>query len=341
MSTPTTWGLLSTAAIGGTVVRAVRGSAATRFTAVASRDAEKARRFADGLGMRDAYGSYAALLAAPDVAAVYVALPIAMHAGWTVRALAAGKHVLCEKPLATSPGDAAAVFDAAEAAGRVVAEGLMWRYHPRTALVRRLVADGAVGRVQQVRAALSVGVPPGDIRRRPEVGGGAVWDLGCYCVSAIRLFGGTPERVHAEALHDDDGVDLALSGVVRCGDVLGQFDVGLDHPRRDELEIVGTTGTIVVRDPWLCRNTGVELRRGAVGETVPLVRDEELRTAVAAAGAGAVYRLQLDRVSRAIGTGTPLPFGRDDAIEQAATLAALHESARAGRAATVATAVVA
>ena len=329
MSTPVTWGLLSTAAIGGTVVRATRGSDVTRFTAVASRDAAKARGFAGVLGVPDAHGSYEELLASPDVAAVYVALPISMHAEWTVRALRAGKHVLCEKPLAMSPAGAATVFDAAEDAGRVVAEGLMWRFHPRTALVRQLVADGAVGRVQQVRAALSVSVPPGDIRRRPEVGGGAIWDLGCYCVSAIRLFGGTPERVHAEAVHDN-GVDLALSGVLRCGDVIGHFDVGLDHPRRDELEIVGTTGTIVVRDPWLCRDTGVQLHRGAVVETVPLVRDEELRSAVAAAGEDAVYRLQLDQVSRAVRGGEPLEFGRDDAVEQAATLAALDESARRG-----------
>jgi xylose dehydrogenase (NAD/NADP) len=329
MSTPVTWGLLSTAAIGGTVVRAARRSAATRFTAVASRDAARARTFADVLDVPGACGSYEGLLAAPDVAAVYVALPISMHAEWTLKALHAGKHVLCEKPLAMTPGEAAAVFDAAEAAGRVVAEGLMWRYHPRTALVRRLVADGAVGRVQQVRAALSVSVPPGDIRRRPEVGGGAIWDLGCYCVSAIRLFGGTPERVHAEAVHEN-GVDLAMSGILRCGDVIGHFDVGLDHPRRDELEIVGTTGTIVVRDPWLCRDTGVQLNRGAVVETVPLVRDEELRMAVAVAGEDAVYRLQLDHVSRAIRSGEPLAFGRDDAVEQAATLAALDESARRG-----------
>jgi len=329
MSTPVTWGLLSTAAIGGTVVRATQGSAATRFTAVASRDAAKARDFADVLGIADAHGSYEELLASPEVAAVYVALPISMHADWTIAALRAGKHVLCEKPLATSPGDAAAVFDAAEAAGRVVAEGLMWRYHPRTVLVRRLVADGAVGRVQQVRATLSVSVPPGDIRRRPEVGGGALLDLGCYCVSAIRLFGGTPERVHAEALLDG-GVDLAMSGVVRCGDAIGHFDVGLDHPRRDELEIVGTTGTIVVRDPWLCRDTGVQLRRGAVGEIVPLVPGDELRAAVAVAGEDAVYRLQLDHVSRAIAAGEPLPYGRDDAVEQAATLAALAEPARRG-----------
>jgi D-xylose 1-dehydrogenase (NADP+, D-xylono-1,5-lactone-forming) len=125
-----------------------------------------------------------------------------MHTPWTLRALEAGKHVLCEKPLATSPTDAARCFDAAEAAGRVVVEGFMWRHHPQTVLVRRLVAEGAIGRLATIRAALSVDVPPGDIRRSPALGGGALYDLGSYCVSAARLFGGHPTRVWAEPVPD-------------------------------------------------------------------------------------------------------------------------------------------
>src|SRR5690349_16266966 len=126
MSTPLTWGLLSTAEIGGTVVRAVQGSPDSRFTAVASRDAGRARDFADVRGIPAAHGSYEALRASPDVDAVYVPLPISMHTGWTVAALRAGKHDLCEKPFARTAADAAAAFDAADAAGRLVAGGFMW-----------------------------------------------------------------------------------------------------------------------------------------------------------------------------------------------------------------------
>src|SRR5262245_21220723 len=129
MSAPTTWGLLATASIGSTVVHANSGSAHTRFTAVASRDAGRARSFADAHGIPRAFGSYDELLAS-DVEAVYVALPVSMHAEWSVKALRAGKHVLCEKPLTLRPGEAAAVFDAAADAGRTAAEGFMWRYHP-------------------------------------------------------------------------------------------------------------------------------------------------------------------------------------------------------------------
>src|SRR4051794_7995864 len=141
MSTPLRWGLLSTAAIGSTVVRAVQDSADSRFVAVASRDAERARGFADVLGIAASHGSYDDLLASDDVDAVYVPLPMAMHTDWTVRALQAGKHVLCEKPFAMRGSDAAAAFDAADAAGRLVGEGFMWRYHPRTRLVQELVAE--------------------------------------------------------------------------------------------------------------------------------------------------------------------------------------------------------
>jgi D-xylose 1-dehydrogenase (NADP+, D-xylono-1,5-lactone-forming) len=126
-------------------------------------------------------------------------LPNSMHTEWTVAALAAGKHVLCEKPFALSPGAARQAADAAAAARLVCAEGFMYRYHPQTWLARQLVADGAIGGLRHIRAALSRTVPAGDIRRDPALGGGAGLDLGCYCMSAARLFGGNPERICAEA----------------------------------------------------------------------------------------------------------------------------------------------
>ena len=135
-----------------------------------------------------------------DVDAVYIALPVAQHSEWTVKALQAGKHVLCEKPLAVDASEVAADFDAAEAADRLCVEGLMWRWHPQTRMARKLVADGAIGTLRSVRAALTVPIPAEDIRRSRELGGGALGDLGCYCVSAIRLFAGQPEQIYAIGL---------------------------------------------------------------------------------------------------------------------------------------------
>jgi D-xylose 1-dehydrogenase (NADP+, D-xylono-1,5-lactone-forming) len=330
---PIRWGVLSTASIARLVIEANRGSEVTRFVAVASRDPVRAQRFAAGLGLEASFGSYEGLLASDLVDAVYVALPVSMHTTWTVRALQAGKHVLCEKPFATGPADAARCFDVAETAGRVVVEGFMWRHHPQTVLARRLVAEGAIGRLSTIRAALSVAVPPGDIRRSAALGGGALYDLGCYCVSAARLFGGHPTRVCAERVLDDtagpDGdVDLRLAATMRLpGEVLALFDVGLDLTRRDQLELVGTEGRLVVPDPWLCRAGAVELETGGHIERLPADPDGAFGLTGEETDA---YRIEFDVVSAAIAAGDPTEFGRADVVDQAAVLKAVGRSAASG-----------
>ena len=330
---PIRWGVLSTASIARLVIGANRGSEATRFVAVASRDEARAERFAAELGLEASFGSYQALLASDLVDAVYVALPVSMHTDWTLRALEAGKHVLCEKPFATGPADAARCVDAAEAAGRVVVEGFMWRHHPQTALARRLLAEGAIGRLSTIRAALSVAVPPGDIRRSPALGGGALGDLGCYCVSAARLFGGHPTRVWAERVLDaatgpDGGVDLRLAATMRLPDqVLALFDVGLDLTRRDELELVGTGGRLITPDPWLCRAGAVVLETG--GRTERLPADPDGARGLTGEEADA-YRIEFDVVSAVMAAGDPPGFGRADVVDQAAVLEAVGRSAATG-----------
>jgi xylose dehydrogenase (NAD/NADP) len=339
-STALRWGVLATADIAATVVDACRDSEPVTFTAVASRDGARAAEFAAAHGLTHSFGSYADLLASDEVDAVYVALPISMHVPWAVAALEAGKHVLCEKPFATTATDVVVAFDAAEMAGRVLVEGLMWRHHPQTALARRLVADGAIGDLQHVRATLAVSVPRGDIRRTAALGGGGLYDLGCYCVSAIRLFAGEPSAVMAEAVWgaEADGeqdVDLRLAAVLRLpepvtgGVRLGQFDVGVENVRRDELELIGTEGVLVVPDPWLCRSSALELRRGGRVEQHP-VDTSALDPLRASAGEDAVYRLELERVTATMTGASTGEFGRADAIGQAATLEALRASAEQG-----------
>src|SRR5215218_3394199 len=307
------WGVLSTASIGRLVIEATRAADHAEFVAVASRDADRARAFADELGLEASYGSYEELLASRAVDAIYVPLPVALHTEWTIKALAAGKDVLCEKPLATSAADVACCFDAAKAAGRHCVEGLMYRHHPQTTLARKLVADGAIGRLAYVRAALTVSVPPDDIRRSVALGGGALGDLGCYCASAVRLFAGEPTRVSATQVRDGDaGVDLRMAATLRLpGDVLTQFDVALDLTRRDELELVGTEGRLVVPEPWLCRASHLELSRDGRVERVPV--DPEGAFALTDPDHD-VYRVELDTVSAAIagGGGTVVrPLRRD------------------------------
>jgi predicted dehydrogenase len=188
-----------------------------------------------------------------------------------------------------------------------------------------MVADGDIGQLTLVRAVLSVSVGEEDIRRSPALDGGALNDLGCYCVSAIRLFAGSPLSIQAEQV-DAGGVDLRLAATLRMrGDVLGQFDIGLDLPRREELELVGTTDRIVVRDPWLCRLPSFELWRDANMELVAIDPDGGFSLAHDDSDA---YRIEFDTISAAILAGGQTAFGRADAVEQARVMEAICDSAR-------------
>jgi xylose dehydrogenase (NAD/NADP) len=325
------WGMLSTSGIGRVVAAAIATSPHAELVAVASRDVAKARAFADELGVPSSHGSYRELLASEEVDAVYIPLPIALHTEWTVEALAAGKHVLCEKPFALDEVDAARCFDAARTAGRECIEGLMYRHHPQTLLTQALVGDGAIGELAFIRATLSVDVPAGDIRRTTALGGGAILDLGCYCISAVRLFGGEPETVFAARTLDPapgaENADLRLAATLQLrSGVLAQFDVGLDYPRRDELELIGTAGKIVVPDPWLCRPGYIELEREGMTERLPVDPDGKYSLSSAEENDDA-YRIEFEAASQAISTGSAPGFGRDDAVAQAAALAAVRRSA--------------
>jgi D-xylose 1-dehydrogenase (NADP+, D-xylono-1,5-lactone-forming) len=320
------WGVLAAAGIGSVVVGATHGSDVVEFVAIGSRTAERARAFADRHGLRVALGSYEDLVASDAIDAVYVAAPVALHAEWTIKALQAGKHVLCEKPFAQTAAEVAGAFDAAEAADRFLAEGFMWRLHPQTALVRRLVAERAIGTLRHIRGALTVRPGLVDIRRQKATGGSALYDLGAYCVSAGRMFAGTPLRVFAESTTDGGEVDYRTVGTMwHSGDVTSSFDVGFDMPRRDELELIGSDGKIVVNDPWLCRSTTVGLFRDGEGHS-DLPIDPESAWGLDETESQ-VYRFELEAVSHAIEAGQRrLEFGRDDAIDQARTLSALLRS---------------
>jgi predicted dehydrogenase len=332
--------MLSTAGIGRVVASATRGSSEAEFVAVAGRDAGKAAAYAAELGVPRSFGSYDELLASDDVDAIYVPLPIALHTEWTIKALQAGKHVLCEKPFAVTAADAAACFDAADRARRVCIEGLMWRHHPQTLLAQKLIADGAIGDVAFIRAALTVGVDPGDIRRTGRLGGGAVLDLGCYCLSAIRLFGGQPRSVSAAQVVDTvpgaDGGDLRLAatftlpGPTGSNGALAQLDVALDYPRRDELEIIGTAGKIVVPDPWLCRFGEIVLERDGSTERLPVDPDGHYRLGDPTDDNDDAYRIEFENASRVISGAITPTFGRADAVDQAAAIEAVRQAAATG-----------
>ena len=315
----TKWGIISTAHINRLVLAGARESEQVDVIAVASRDQARAEAYARDQGIERAYGSYEALLADPDVEAVYISLPNSLHVEWSIHALEAGKHVLCEKPLDRRPEEVERAFDAADRAGRILAEAFMWRHNPQTAKLLELVGSGAIGELRLVRSAFSFSLDePENVRLAADLDGGALMDVGCYCVSGSRLLGGEPESVYGEQVSGESGVDVLFAATMRFpGDVLAQFECGFVLPDRDELDVVGSEGSLFLDDPWHARTPVLELRRdGGVEEIVLQPADS--------------YRLELENLGDAIaGRAQPL-LGREDAVGQARTIDALYRSAAAG-----------
>jgi predicted dehydrogenase len=249
-----------------------------------------------------------------------------MHADWTVRALQAGKHVLCEKPMDRRPAAGARAFDVAEEHGLVLSEAFMWRHSPQTARLRALLDAGAIGQLRLVRACFSFVLDRDpDVRLDPALDGGGLMDVGCYCVSGVRLVaGGDPVGVAAQAVTGPTGVDLRLTGLLRfADDVLAVIDCGLDDMSRSELEIAGSEGRIVLADPWHAVDPKIVVERGYEREIV----------AVEAADS---YTRELEDMAAAVaGKRAPL-LGRADALGQARTIDALYRSADEGRETTLA-----
>lgn len=313
------WGILSTARINDEIIGGAAESDRVEIVAVASRDARRAKAYAREKGIERSYGSYEALLEDPDVEAVYVPLPNGMHIPWTMRSLEAGKHVLCEKPLSRRVDDVVRAFDLADSAGLVLSEGFMWRHHPQTKKLGELLRDGAIGRLRVVRASFSFELAgrhgPDDTRFDPQLDGGSLMDVGCYCVSAIRFAGGEPERFQAEQVVGESGVDVVFAATMRLpGDALGHFDCGFVLPSRDEVEVVGEQASLFVDDPWHARSPVIELRRDGEVERIEVERANS-------------YRLELENVSDAIRGEGQLLLGRDDATGQARVIEALYEAA--------------
>jgi xylose dehydrogenase (NAD/NADP) len=247
------WGILGAARINRALVPPIQTSSRSRLIGVASRDKARAEEAARLFGAPKAYGSYEELLADPEIAVVYVPLPNHLHAEWTIRAARAGKHVLCEKPLACSVEDVERIADVARSAGVVVAEAFMYRHHPQTLRVRELVASGAIGPAVFVSGSFTFTLDrPGNYRESPAEGGGSLWDVGCYPVSFSRfVLGEEPVEAIGREWLGPSGVDLTFAGLLRFpSGALASFDCGFRGPFRARMEIVGTEGAILVPSPF-------------------------------------------------------------------------------------------
>jgi predicted dehydrogenase len=287
--------------------------------AVASRSLEKAQAYATEWKIPKPYGSYQAMLESPDIDVIYNSLPNHLHAEWTIKALQAGKHVLCEKPIALSVAELNAMEDAANQQGLILAEAFMYRHHPQTVHVKEMVVQGVVGEIALVLGTFTFRLEDQrDIRMRPEMGGGSLWDVGCYPVSYSRmLLGAEPKEVFGWAWNGPTGVDEVFTGLMRFnGGPLVQFESGFRSPFRVRMEIVGTHGSLVIPDPFKpgTDNT-IFIDRGGKPEKIKTPGQE-------------LYLGEVEDMADAVLNGKSPRISLEDSRANVKVLVALYESAK-------------
>lgn len=320
---PVGWGVLGTGKIGArAVIPAILASSNGRLVAVASRDRARAETLAAASqsGAR-AYGRYEELLADSEVEAVYIPLPNGMHVEWGIRAAEAGKHVLCEKPLALTADDARRVGDACQAAGVLLLEAFMYRFHPQTRWVQQQLAAGRIGPVRLVRGAFAFDIAgrPRDIRLQATLGGGSLMDVGCYPLNYCRMvYGGPPRSALARVVVPEGAeVEQGVAAILDFGDDrLGVIDCGFQWPQQQRVEIVGQRGRIVVETPFTPGFSDTVVRVISGNETL------EHRLA----GVDQ-YRLQVEHFATCVREGTPLAISPQDAVENAAAIELIYRAA--------------
>lgn len=255
MNTPShlNWGFLSTARINGALMPPLRTSPRNHLLAVASRSLDKAQAYAAEHNIPRAYGSYQELLDDPEIDVIYNPLPNHMHKEWTVRALQAGKHVLCEKPFVLSLAELDEIAEVSQQTGRIAVEAFMYRTHAQTRRVTEMVQSGTLGNVSIIKGSFTFFMQnESDFRWNPAMGGGGLWDVGCYPVSYARTVLGTePVEAFAWQKKSPSGVDAILTGILKFpGDVFLHFDCGVETVYRADIEIAGTDAFLRIPRPF-------------------------------------------------------------------------------------------
>ena len=318
------WGVLSTANIGvKTVIPAVQASSNGEVVALSSRREDQAREVADELGIAEAYGSYEALLKS-DIDAVYNPLPNSLHKEWTTKALRAGKHVLCEKPLGVSAEECEEMAAVAQEKGVLLMEAFMYRFHPRFAKLTELLQQGVIGEVRLIRSSFSFRLKrEDDIRWQESLGGGALYDVGCYCVNISRTLAGE-EPVSAQAYASwtekrSAGVDEVSVGALRFpGGILAQLDCGFALERREYVEIVGSEGSLELPDAFTSKG-----KTALILEKHP---DQEVKTHQVPGEDP--YQKMAEHFVECVLEDKPLRYPASEAAANMRTIEALYRSAR-------------
>lgn len=291
------WGILGAARISRRgLIPGIHGSETGILLGLASRDGRKARAWAEEFSIPRTYGSYADLLADAEINVVYIPLPNELHRPWVEAAADAGKHVLCEKPLALNAAEARAMVEHCRDRGVTLMEAFMWRHHPRAKELRARVAEGRLGELRLVRASFSFPIEPDDWRLDPARGGGALWDVGCYGIDAARFFtGGEPTQFRASARWSEKGVDLGLAAALEFPDgVLASIDCAFDQPDRCSLELVGSEASLEVPNAFI---------PSPIEPALALLKDQSGASHTLEFPAANQYAAMVDAFARAVATG--------------------------------------
>ena len=316
------WGLLSTARINRALIPPLQVSRRNHLLAVGSRTQESADAYAKEKKIERAYGSYEALLADPDIHVIYNPLPNHLHAEWTIKAVEAGKYVLCEKPIALNVDEVDAIKSAARQHGRVVTEAFMYRHHPQTLKVQELVKNGSLGTLKLIRGSFSFKLDDAkNIRLVPEMGGGSIWDVGCYPISYARtVVGESPLEVFGWQVTGKTGIDDTFVGQMRFeGDIHAQFDSSFAIPFHTFMEIVGSEATLSIPKPF----------KPNVNEQIFITRNDKTE-AIKVKGMD-LYLGEVEDMADAILNGKEPLVSLDDSRENVALISAFLESARIGK----------
>lgn len=318
------WGILGSASIAkGSVIPGLQQSELNEVAAIASRDEEKAKQTAEQLGIPQAYASYEALLEDDSIDAVYIPLPNHLHREWTIRAAEAGKHILCEKPLALTEQEAREMAQACDDAGVLLAEAFMYRHHPRYDQIRDVIASGEIGEIRGIHSTFSFNNSgsAGNVRFKREWGGGALYDIGCYSISAARLLlGQEPSAVTVIGMFspEHDHVDMMASGLLEFNDHVGvTFDSSMWAAFRNTLEVLGSDGIIEVPSAFISkpdRSSNFYVTAGGERREVEVPQVNH-------------YSLQGDDMARAVLQGKNMRFASSDAVANMKVLEACLRSA--------------
>jgi predicted dehydrogenase len=325
----TRWGILSTARIAQRIVEGARLSESAKIVAVGSRDLTRAQAYASEHGIDRVHGSYEDLLADPEVDAVYIPLPNHLHAEWTIAAARAGKHVLCEKPLALTVAEAERMVAACEASGVRLMEAFMYRHHPSWVAVRELITTGRIGELVAVQSWFSFfNDDPANIRNIVSAGGGALYDIGCYCINLSRmLFRAEPMRVRSALRRDPiGGTDTLASAILEFAGGIASFTVSTRAEDDQRVHVEGTTGRISVEIPFNIppdRPTRIHLVSGGEPPVAPNVETLTFEPADP-------YTVEAEAFARAVLEKRPVPVPPADAVANLRVTEAIFANAAEG-----------